>query len=70
MLGMRATRLLTTAMRYEAPTQDVYVDLSHMPTLPNNRFVIRNVRSTAWSGSVFSIVGTRHAIVVSRHSQR
>jgi len=41
----RATPLLTTAMRYEVPTQDLQIDLSRMPTLPNSRFVISNVTS-------------------------
>lgn len=41
----RVTGLLTTAMRYEVPTQDLQIDLSRMPTLPNSRFVISNVTS-------------------------
>jgi fatty-acid peroxygenase len=41
----RATQLLTTAMRYKVPQQDLKIDLSHMPTLPNSRFVISNVTS-------------------------
>jgi hypothetical protein len=67
---MWAAQLLTTAMRYEVPTQDVHVGLSRMPTLPNSRFVIRNVQGTAWTASIFSIVGTQRAILVSRCSER
>jgi hypothetical protein len=48
----------------------VAIDLSRMPTLANSRFVIWNTRRTAWIKAIFSIVGTRRAIVVSRHSQR
>ena len=40
---MGAMQLLTTAMRYEVPRQDLQIDPSHMPTLPNSRFIIRNV---------------------------
>jgi fatty-acid peroxygenase len=40
----QAVRLLTTAMRYDLPAQDLGVDLSRMPTSPASRFVIANVR--------------------------
>ncbi len=43
-LMKRAVRLLTTAMRYDVPAQDLSVDLSRMPTSPASRFVIANVR--------------------------
>lgn len=43
-LMKRAVRLLTTAMHYDVPPQDLRIDLSKMPALPKSRFVIRNVR--------------------------
>lgn len=43
----QATRLLTTAMGYDVPAQDLHVDLSRMPTLPRSRFVMSNVRRVA-----------------------
>jgi fatty-acid peroxygenase len=39
----RAVRLLTTAMRYEVPEQDLSMDLGRMPAIPKSRFVIRSV---------------------------
>jgi fatty-acid peroxygenase len=39
-----AVRLLTTAMRYDVPRQDLRIDLSRIPALPASRFVIQNVR--------------------------
>jgi fatty-acid peroxygenase len=42
-----ATRLLTRAMRYDVPAQNMHVDLSRMPTLPQSRFVISNVQRVA-----------------------
>ena len=42
-----AVRLLAMSMRYEVPEQDLRVNLARMPTLPNSRFVISNVRSTS-----------------------
>lgn len=39
-----AVRLLTRAMEYEVPEQDLGIDLSRMPAIPNTGFVIRNVR--------------------------
>jgi hypothetical protein len=32
------------AMHYEVPKQDLGIDLSQMPTLPTNRFMISYVR--------------------------
>ncbi|HEV7265269.1 MAG TPA: cytochrome P450 [Falsiroseomonas sp.] len=39
-----AVRLLTGAMRYEVPEQDLRVDLSRMPAQPASGFVIRGVQ--------------------------
>ena len=39
-----AVRLLTEAMQYDVPQQDLRISLSRMPTLPESRFVISNVR--------------------------
>jgi fatty-acid peroxygenase len=39
-----AVRLLTTAMHYEVPQQDLRIDLSRMPAIPKSRFVISDVR--------------------------
>ncbi len=39
-----AVRLLTTAMSYSVPKQDLRVLLSRMPAVPQSRFVISNVR--------------------------
>jgi fatty-acid peroxygenase len=39
-----ATRLLTTAMQYEVPGQDLRIDLARMPAIPKSRFVMRNVK--------------------------
>lgn len=38
-----ALRLLTTAMRYEVPEQDLRIDLGRIPTAPASGFVIGNV---------------------------
>jgi fatty-acid peroxygenase len=43
-LMKRAVRLLTTAMRYEVPEQDLTIDLSRMPAIPRSRLVISNVQ--------------------------
>ena len=43
-LMKKAVQLLTEAMRYDVPQQDLQVNLSKMPTLPKSRFVISNVR--------------------------
>ena len=39
-----AVRLLTTAVRYEVPGQDLRVDLSRIPAIPQSRFIITNLR--------------------------
>jgi fatty-acid peroxygenase len=39
-----AVRLLTLEMQYDVPKQDLSIDLSRMPALPESRFVISNVR--------------------------
>lgn len=44
-LVKRALRLLTTAMSYHVPPQDLRIPLNRFPTLPNSRFVITNVRT-------------------------
>ncbi|MBX7265665.1 cytochrome P450 [Micromonospora sp. Llam7] len=43
-LMKRAVTLLTGAMRYDVPPQDLAVDLSRMPALPASGFVITDVR--------------------------
>ena len=40
-----AARLLTTAMRYDVPEQDLGVALARIPAAPASGFVIRNVRA-------------------------
>ncbi|HXF62613.1 MAG TPA: cytochrome P450 [Caldilineaceae bacterium] len=47
-----AVRLLSTAMRYDLPPQNLRVSLSKMPALPQSGFVIRNVRQMAGGSSV------------------
>ncbi len=44
-LVKRAARLLTTAMSYRVPPQDLTIDLGRMPALPRSRFVICDVRA-------------------------
>jgi len=39
-----AVQLLTQAMEYEVPQQDLGIDLTHLPALPQSGFVIRRVR--------------------------
>lgn len=41
-----AARLLTRAMEYEVPEQDLRIDLTRMPAIPASRFVISKVRRT------------------------
>lgn len=41
----RAARLLTAAMRYDVPDQNLSVRLNRFPTLPRSGFVITNVRA-------------------------
>lgn len=42
-----AVRLLTGAMRYAVPEQDLRIDLSRMPAVPASGFVIRDVAPSA-----------------------
>ncbi|MDG4796118.1 cytochrome P450 [Micromonospora sp. WMMD1082] len=46
-LMKRAVNLLTDAMRYDVPPQDLSVDLSRMPALPPSGFVVTAVRRAA-----------------------
>lgn len=46
-LTKRAVRLLTTAMTWVVPPQDLTIDLSRMPARPESGFVIANVRAAA-----------------------
>ncbi|HET8728274.1 MAG TPA: cytochrome P450, partial [Alphaproteobacteria bacterium] len=46
-LMKRAVGLLTTAMRYDVPDQDLQINLTRIPAIPNSRFVIRNVRASS-----------------------
>jgi fatty-acid peroxygenase len=39
-----ATRLLLSSMTYEVPGQDLRIDMSRMPAIPESRFVISGVR--------------------------
>lgn len=39
-----AVRLLVSAMDYDVPAQELRIDLSRMPAIPQSRFVIGNVR--------------------------
>jgi len=43
-LMKRAVGILTGAMDYDVPDQDLRVSLRRMPTLPASRFVIANVK--------------------------
>ena len=42
----RAVTFLTTSIEYDVPDQDLRIDLTRMPTIPQSRFIIRNVRPT------------------------
>ena len=44
-LVQRAVHLLVHAMEYEVPDQNLSIDLSRMPAIPESRFVISNVRA-------------------------
>ena len=46
-LMQRAVQLLTTTMRYDVPVQDLRIDLSRMPAIPESRLVLTNVRPLA-----------------------
>lgn len=48
-LVKRAVRLLTGSMHYEVPEQDLGIDLSRMPAIPESRFVISDVRADGGS---------------------
>ena len=39
-----AVRFLSAEIRYDVPSQDLSLEMTHMPALPRSRFVIRNVR--------------------------
>lgn len=39
-----AVKFLATCMEYDVPEQDLRIDLSRMPTLPQSRFMIMNVK--------------------------
>ena len=41
----RAVRMLTTAMRYDVPRQDLDVPMSRLPTMPNSGFAIAEVKA-------------------------
>ena len=45
-----AARLLAVEMRYEVPEQDLRIDLTRVPALPESRFVMRNVRRVRGPG--------------------
>lgn len=40
----RCVRLLTTAMQYDVPEQDLHINLSRFPAIPKSRFIIGNVK--------------------------
>lgn len=44
-LTKAALRLLTGAMRYDVPPQDLSIDLSRMPAIPKSRFIIDRVHN-------------------------
>ena len=46
-LMKRAIRLLTAAMTYEVPDQDLTIDTGRMPAVPKSRFVIAGVRAVS-----------------------
>lgn len=39
-----AVEFLVNGMAYDVPEQDLRIDLSRMPAIPESRFVVRNVR--------------------------
>lgn len=43
-LMKEAVHLLTTEMTYDVPPQDLNIDLSRIPAIPESRFVLRTVR--------------------------
>ncbi len=44
-----AVRMLTSAMTYDVPEQDLRVSMTSMPTIPKSHFVISNVRRASSS---------------------
>jgi fatty-acid peroxygenase len=40
----RAVRELVDGMEYDVPEQDLEVDMTDMPTLPESGYIMRNVR--------------------------
>ncbi len=45
-LMKRSVRLLSESMSYEVPEQNLRIDLSRMPAIPESRFLIADVRRT------------------------
>lgn len=43
-LTKRALHLLTTAMRYDVPPQDLHISRSRIPAIPRSRFLMANVQ--------------------------
>ena len=41
-----ATRLLIKEMNYEVEAQDLSIDMSRMPAIPQSRFIISQVKRT------------------------
>lgn len=39
-----AVNFLTESIEYDAPQQDLHINLSRMPAIPESRFIIENVR--------------------------
>lgn len=46
-LMKKSIEILTTGIQYEVPAQDLTIDLSKMPAIPESRFLIRNVQRMA-----------------------
>ncbi len=46
-LMKNAVRMLTSAMTYDVPEQNLRIDLSKMPTLPQSGFIIHNVQRSS-----------------------
>ncbi|MDG4827758.1 cytochrome P450 [Solwaraspora sp. WMMD1047] len=59
-LMRRALRLLTGAMRYDVPAQDLTVPTSRIPALPSSGFVISDVRPAPEPGEIVA-AGVRPA---------
>lgn len=41
----RALHMLVSGMQYEVPPQDLSIDMSRLPAIPESRFIITNIRS-------------------------